>query len=989
MKNIYRREKNAMHGILFKRMTAVLFLTVFALCMTPIHTVSAGLFGRSWIKDESIYWTDGGIGLLPDSFDELTIPGFDLEKMSKDLLDMCNNLENLVRLIDLSGVSDCDSFTTIIYAYRDYISNLNAYAYNLSGYIKEYNNDPGDTGYTILMQSVTNDDMANKVEDWKNLLLNHATTSITAKYGILADDFSSKPGYWTYKYLYDELKAIDALAYYTEYEGPHWCTNLARNPYITASSATKDNVTADPFWANSLDSLYNNFTNAIESLNTYRIYSLADVEEKSKGVEKSLTNLIVRTGTNIYNKLSHNGVDIQTIIFGRVASGGATPVAVNSFQFELEFKNVYGVIGAVVYTTLRSLIVLGIIIAGLFLIVKGAITHSPRVKDTLKSNVVYAIIALIALYATPVIVHFIVYFKDVLLSILGKTLNQFASKEQIKGLTALYYDIATDKYANFLDGCMYFGFVILSIYFSVVYIAAACSLTIVFAFFPLFLLLSFKDKKLIGTWFNYVIGTVATPVIDCVLLHMPVIAAELHAPELLRIFMCYAIIPSRGVIRRLLGIGAGAGSEMLGVGALMMAGRAAGGLVRTARNGANRVITNGRQAAEDKRSANRELELAKAESSESSAVGSSLSRSGYVSSTSPAARRGAGPEPLEKLNYKTAGDYQLALSNAQIIDNARNKGLPIEEMRVKERAHADFNAILKNNATESRNKSLEADVARQEAEVRAIYGKYANRNNFENPEIFNALSHEQKAELYRQKARYNQYEAVGGGIGLAAGGVVGGTYGFAAGSMLGPSASGMMTMLGASAGAGVGEMGGLAIGRGVAEDVDNYSEWAKKRAANAKANVPYIRPSHLEEKPVKLKKQYATQKANAVLGSLNRQYGTQFTVEDFNKSIGDYIDERARLNDPIIKRDIEKYVAKKNDPVSQKEFAITRIPSYAGALFSSNGGPDQVRIQNEVEEFFGKEIGTPENRPEYLNATREQIQKALEDAYNKYVNPPI
>ena len=251
-----------MHKKIFRRMFAVLFLTVFALCSVPARTVSAyGLFGKSWINDDSLYWSDGGIGLLPDSFEDASLPSYELSRVNTMLDNMCQNLLYLKQYISL-GFFTCGATqaNNIIEKFINFSSELSKNGKNLYSYIEDYNQDPGDESYTKLLERITTSNMRYHVESLEEDLIREASPIITAKYGIYAEEYKARTWSWTYRYLYDELKDGYELAYQdSEDFSGEWKTFLVRNPYIGPVPVTYDNVTATPDWATHIDTYYNDF----------------------------------------------------------------------------------------------------------------------------------------------------------------------------------------------------------------------------------------------------------------------------------------------------------------------------------------------------------------------------------------------------------------------------------------------------------------------------------------------------------------------------------------------------------------------------------------------------------------------------------------------------------------------------------------------------------------------------------------------------------
>ncbi len=105
-------------------------------------------------------------------------------------------------------------------------------------------------------------------------------------------------------------------------------------------------------------------------------------------------------------------------------------------------------------------------------------------------------------------------------------------------------------------------------------------------------------------------------------------------------------------------------------------------------------------------------------------------------------------------------------------------------------------------------------------ERRAVASRYANLDNFENPEVSKFLTNRQKAEFYRKRAAVKRTRAVAGAVGAAAGAVTG---------------AGMGMFLGTYGAEMLGEFGGMtgsAFTGGVAEAVAGRTSVYRYKAGN-------------------------------------------------------------------------------------------------------------------------------------------------------------
>lgn len=109
-------------------------------------------------------------------------------------------------------------------------------------------------------------------------------------------------------------------------------------------------------------------------------------------------------------------------------------------------------------------------------------------------------------------------------------------------------------------------------------------------------------------------------------------------------------------------------------------------------------------------------------------------------------------------------------------------------------------------------------------ERRAVASRYANLDNFENPEVSKFLTSKQKAEFYRKRAAVKRTRAVAGAVGAAAGAVTG---------------AGMGMFLGTYGAEMLGEFGGMtgaALIGGAAEAVAGRTSIYKYEAGNLPGN---------------------------------------------------------------------------------------------------------------------------------------------------------
>lgn len=774
----------------------IVFLLLIVILVSgsePKHAEAAGVFGQSWVNDTSLYWQTASstLGGVPDTFDY-------------------SYYENYVTQAE-SVSSKIEEFTD---AYK---SNMSTERYNwfvaLRGYIEFVYNNCDNLKDRIEDYNNTDVDKVNRYEDLYDDIVKKYYAQVE-QVETMSASFFGIPGKTFSDWIYDYNSFVKDL--FTDkstgkiYSGSETNYNYYRIENFEGSSKSY------PY--TSTKKLLSGYVSVITKIMSYDS-SYHRIDKVSK-IESSLASLLVGIGSGLEGMAAENGVDITTIIFGRVKTAGGQNTTVNYFSFELERDNIYGVIGAILYAVLRNVFVIGASIMLLYYLVRASLTNSPRVLEGSKSNIAYALVSIALLVAMPNLVDLIIYGRDILLKIVGEQLGSWGSDtgSTVSGLLDKYFALATDadnRTNTFTNATVYFGMVVVSLYYMFTYIAAACSMAIIFGFFPLFVFFSFNDRKLVGTWLNACVGTILTPVIDCALLYVPLIGATVGAPDIVTIILCMSIIPARSTVRRLLGFGQSTGAELLGVGALMGAARAVGGLTRNLKNTVGKVSGNIRQNKQDKAMAHYYSKLDEIEQDEEGYPGLAKGTGAGVGGAG-----GVGVANM-RLNYKTDTELEFAKGKAADDDKRASdkagRDIDINTRLVNEREEADTRA--KGEAGVAETVASIGNARRSEA-----LADIANVNNFEDKNIFGNLTNKQKAEFYKQRVHRNRAEAIGTVAGGTVGAVAGGAVGFGAGVYFGPSATALTTGVGANAGLSVGGWGGGRAGNSIGTAVGRYSK---------------------------------------------------------------------------------------------------------------------------------------------------------------------
>lgn len=297
-------------------------------------------------------------------------------------------------------------------------------------------------------------------------------------------------------------------------------------------------------------------------------------------------------------------LSIDNIVFGRLNSG----VSINWMTFELVKDNPYGIIGATYYRLFRNLTFSIIVIMIYFVLVKETLNiGDSKKRGEMKDNLSFAMVVFILLYLMPQVTDICIYLRDWILRAIAD-LNGFNDLHSI-GVYEVFRDMYIDSFTftNFANGNV-------SIVYSVLAVAAACApifyifeylkialkQTILFALFPVFAVLSIKNRKLMSSWVVEFFPNIFIPCIDGMLLFIPMfilkLAKTLGATHIystsfsvgvyvIVLVMIWSVLPMRKEILRLFGNASPLGGQR-GFGGLLSAGLMA---ARMLGNGAKAV----------------------------------------------------------------------------------------------------------------------------------------------------------------------------------------------------------------------------------------------------------------------------------------------------------------------------------------------------------------------------------------------------------------
>lgn len=418
-------------------------------------------------------------------------------------------------------------------------------------------------------------------------------------------------------------------------------------------------------------------------------------------IEKMISPLLIGIADGVQSVLDTFNINLDAIIYGRVMGYAKT----NFYSFELKPNNPYGITGAFMYSTLRSVILTLMSLTALITFIKislgiGASNGRAKAKEQISTF----LFTFALLFIMPNIIDLLLYIRDLLLYSIATAIN---SSSMINGKTLEIVDqyrTLAKSSKSLIDAAMYLSSVFLGVYFAFVYVFVASNMTIAFCFFPVLALISSGGSmKLISNWFKTMLSFMLVPVVDSVLLTLPLFASVLKAPSLLVFAMCMAIIPARSIVRNMLGVNGNIMGENMGLGNLLMAGA----LAKSAIGGAKRF-----------------------------------------------------------------GDMGKEISNINNKNRMNDELGTLEGRRTNEIENVTNIPNLSSAAASTKTKEINEKYNTQKNQ---IISKYATKDNFEQKQFSDVLTHDEKSRFYKEKGtdlqnqRFSSaiYGTVGAGVGLS------------------------------------------------------------------------------------------------------------------------------------------------------------------------------------------------------------------------------
>lgn len=255
-------------------------------------------------------------------------------------------------------------------------------------------------------------------------------------------------------------------------------------------------------------------------------YSNAVTTQTPSQVEQDDENFLIKLlGTFIHFIGAHTANDLSTdkinltidgVVLGRLAQPGG----VSYTSFDLSAGNVYGTVGATVYTVFRGFAYSGMFLVFLYLLARAMFGSTPKAREDLKQGIYALAINYALIYLMPQITDIVIFLRDNLLYFVMQHLSNDVSI--LNAMDDLY---KADK--SLIKAIVYTATVFASLFYIKDYVSIAIQETVLFGFFCLFTVLGTVKKKYLADWCATFFSNLLVPLIDVVCLMLPYTALKL------------------------------------------------------------------------------------------------------------------------------------------------------------------------------------------------------------------------------------------------------------------------------------------------------------------------------------------------------------------------------------------------------------------------------------------------------------------------------
>lgn len=266
-------------------------------------------------------------------------------------------------------------------------------------------------------------------------------------------------------------------------------------------------------WIQNTDEYEDFYSNAV----TTQTPSQAEQDDENFLI-KLLGTFIHFIGADTANDLSTDKINltIDGVVLGRLAQPGG----VSYTSFDLSAGNVYGTVGATVYTVFRGFAYSGMFLVFLYLLARAMFGSTPKAREDLKQGIYALAINYALIYLMPQITDIVIFLRDNLLYFVMQHLSNDVSI--LNAMDDLY---KADK--SLIKAIVYTATVFASLFYIKDYVSIAIQETVLFGFFCLFTVLGTLKKKYLADWCATFFSNLLVPLIDVVCLMLPYTALKL------------------------------------------------------------------------------------------------------------------------------------------------------------------------------------------------------------------------------------------------------------------------------------------------------------------------------------------------------------------------------------------------------------------------------------------------------------------------------
>ena len=285
----------------------------------------------------------------------------------------------------------------------------------------------------------------------------------------------------------------------------------------------------------------------------------AEVDEGS-GFFLELINTILcwllsTIGRTLFELLDLVGASLDQLIYGRLVTENTL------FTFDLGKDNIYGIVSFAIYGIISTCVVALLIPVFMGKVVLSTWKKGDFAKSSLKDAFSFFALSLMLIIFMPYFLDVLLFIRDSILYVIGTD-----------GATSLFGSASTNSIIsvlgeaaneNIISGIVFVAAVVLNLYFLIGYVGIALSMTANFILFPMVVVKTAFDKRVLKDWVWEMVSCMFVPIIDAVLIMIPsflgVYASELSALDsigvsIVQLIICYLIIPIRSYSRGILGL---------------------------------------------------------------------------------------------------------------------------------------------------------------------------------------------------------------------------------------------------------------------------------------------------------------------------------------------------------------------------------------------------------------------------------------------------